>query len=334
MSSSVRVGRAFLPDSIVITGLGLVHGLGIGIDPLLEAVSDDGSVGRASPLRAALRGYEGQALPDEPAVECSDFEPENYRESSKTYLDRCSDLTLGACYLAVRDAGLSWQEQQHPRWGVSLGSAHGCLESMLNMTGRVQQKGLRFGSPVIFTHSFANSPAALAAIEYDLQGPCMTHCVGDLSGAVALEYALTAIRLGKADLVLAGGADALSRALLASVNAGTLGAKPGEAGALLVTETAEHAKHRGAQPLAELAGAAVLAQTSDGDALTAALEDAGEEAAEVVTAPAACGHTFGASVALDAATCVGLLADEHQGPLAAVSRDRRAALVFRRWGER
>jgi len=321
LSSSVRVGQGSSRNSVVITGLGLIHGLGIGIEPLLKAVSEDSSAGRTS-------------LPDEPAVECSHFEPEDYRESGKTYLDRCSDLTLGACYLAVRDAGLPWQEHPHPRWGISLGSAYGCLESMLNMTGRVQQKGLRFGSPVIFTHSFANAPAALAGIEYDLQGPCMTHCVGDLSGAVALEYALTAMRFGRADLLVAGGVDALGRALLAAVNADTLGAKPGEAGALLVAETAEHATDRGVQPLAELAGVAVLAQTSNGDGMAAALEDAGEDDAEVVGAPAACGHTFGASVALDAALCVGLLAEGHDGPLAAVSRDGRAAVVLRRWDER
>ncbi len=332
MTSSARAGRASSPDSIVITGLGLIHGLGLGVSALLEAVSGAGGAGGVGAGAAFAK-----ATADKPAaepVECSDFEPEDYRESSKTYLDRCSDLTLGACYLAVRDAELSWQDGEHPRWGVSLGTAYGCLESMLNMSGRVQQKGMRFGSPVIFTHSFANSPGALAAIEYDLQGPCMTHCVGDLSGAAALEYALAVLRLGRADLLLAGGVEAISRPLLAGVERDGLGGIPAEGAAILVLETAAHAAARGATPLAELAGAAVLAGSGDGGALARALGDARAESAEVAEAPVACGHTFGAELALDAAVCVGLLTQGHQGPLAAVSRDGRAALVFKRWDER
>jgi 3-oxoacyl-(acyl-carrier-protein) synthase len=302
------------PPRVVITGMGLIHGLGIGLEPLMAGVGDD-------------------TEPDAAAIECSDFEPEEYRESGKTYLDRCSDLTLGACYLAVRDAGLHWQDAEHPRWGVSLGTAYGCLASMLNMTGRVQQKGLRFGSPVIFTHSFANSPGALAAIEYDLQGPCMTHCLGDLSGAAALEYALRTLRLGRVDLLLGGGVEALSQPLLAARDRWSPGAIPAEGAAILVAETAAHAAGRGLTPLAELAGAAVLSQAGDGAALEAALADAGVDSAEVVQAPAACGHAFGASVALDAAACVGVVA-AGGGPVAAVSRDGRAALVFRTWEER
>ncbi len=316
-----------MPDSVVITGLGLIHGLGLGVSALLEAVSERGG---ARGVGAGAPTYEQEIA----AVECSDFEPEDYRESSKTYLDRCSDLTLGACYLAVRDAELAWQDGEHPRWGVSLGTAYGCLESMLNMSGRVQQKGMRFGSPVIFTHSFANSPGALAAIEYDFQGPCMTHCVGDLAGAVALEYALTALRLGRADLVLAGGVEAMSRPLLAGIDRDSLDGIPAEGAAIFAVETAEHAAARGASPLAELAGAAVLAGCGDEGALARALGDARAESAEVAEAPAACGHTFGAEFALDAAVCVGLLTQGHEGPLAAVSRDGRAAVVFKRWNER
>jgi len=301
---------------VVITGLGLIHGLGLGADPLVAALA------QAAPPQVASR---------DPIVECSHFEPEKHRESSKTYLDRCSDLALGASYLAVRDAGLNWQGGEHPRWGVSLGTAYGCLESMLNMSARVQQKGMRFGSPVIFTHSLVNSPAALVGIEYELQGPCMTHCVGDLSGAAALEYALTIMRMGRADLLLAGGVEALNRPLLAALDNADLERAPGEAAAVLVVETAEHAAARGASILAELAGAALLAQAAHGDALLAALEDARGETAEVIAAPPACGHTFGASLALDAAACVGLLAGGHAGPLAALSRDRRGAIVLRRW---
>ena len=214
---------------------------------------------------------------------------------------------------------------------MSIGTAFGPTESMLNMTGRVQQKGLRFGSPMIFTHTFVNAPAALVSIEYGLQGPCMTQLLGDQSAAAALAYALTTMRLGRADLILAAGVDAASRPLLAALDAADATDPIGEAAAVLVLETETSALARGAVPLAELAGACCLMPGSSG-ATQAALADAGEAGEwSSVRAPAACGHTFGASLALSGACCVGLLARGQAGPLVAAAPDGSAALVFRRW---
>jgi 3-oxoacyl-[acyl-carrier-protein] synthase II len=189
---------------IAITGIGAVSGLGPTVEPIVDA------------LRA------GDA-PKDDLLE-ADYDPEDFRESSKTYMDPCSDHALTACYLAVRDAGLGWEAGEHPgfdseRMGASIGTAFGTLESMLNMTGRVRQKGLRFGSPMIFTHAFINTPAALIAIEYELQGPNMTHSLGDASSAAAVAYALTMMRAGRADLMLVGGCEALSDPLIAAMDA-------------------------------------------------------------------------------------------------------------------
>ncbi|MFW6157135.1 MAG: beta-ketoacyl synthase N-terminal-like domain-containing protein, partial [Armatimonadota bacterium] len=216
---------------VAITGIGGVSGLGPGVEPIVEA------------LRSG----------DEPADDLleADYAPEDFRESSKTYMDPCSDHALTACYLAVRDAGLGWEGDEHPdfasdRLGASIGTAFGTLESMLNMTGRVQQKGLRFGSPMIFTHAFINTPAALIAIEYELQGPNMTHSLGDASSAAALAYALTMMRAGRADVMLAGGCEALTDPLIAAMDERGFEDTLGEGAAILVLETQEHAAARGA----------------------------------------------------------------------------------------
>jgi 3-oxoacyl-[acyl-carrier-protein] synthase II len=305
-----------------------ITGVGAGIEPLIEA------------LRA---GHE----PSGDLLE-ADYAPEEFRESPKTYMDPACDHALAACWLAVRSAALDWEGAAHPgfdseRMGASIGTAFGPLDSMLNMTGRVQQKGLRFGSPMIFTHTFINAPAALIAIEYDLQGPNMTHSLGDASGAAAIAYALTMMRAGRADLMLVGGCEALSDPLLAAVDETTdrPEAHPakglrrtsddvfGEGAAVLVLETAAHAAARGVEPLAELTGAAMLAPCR-GDAGERAVIAAGSDCARVIDAASACGHTFGASVALSAACCAALAAEAEE-PLAAVSRDGSGAVVIERW---
>ena len=319
---------------IAITGIGAVSGLGVGVTPLVDA------------LRSG----------DTPSADLmeADYAPEDFRESSKTYMDPCSDHALTACYLAVRDAGLRWEGGEHPdleadRLGASIGTAFGTLESMLNMTGRVQQKGLRFGSPMIFTHAFINTPVALIAIEYALQGPNMLHSLGDASGAAALGYALMMMRAGRADVMLAGGCEALSDPLLAAMDERGFEGTLGEGAAVLVLETEEHAAARGARALAELKSGVTLARCdadaheqscAHGDtcgcgqshASAQALIAARSERAQVIDAATVCGHTFGASVALSAACCAALAAEAEE-PLAAVSADGAGAVVIGRWHE-
>ncbi len=300
---------------VAVTGVGVVSGLGAGLDVLLSALRE---------------GHE----PEDDLLDVQ-VDLEQYRETPKTYMDRCSDLALAACWLAVRDAELSRQGPERPgcdseRLGVSLGTAFGTLDSMLNMTGRVQQKGLRFGSPMIFTHAFMNTPAALIAIEYDLQGPNMTHALGDASAAAALAYALTMMRAARADLMLVGGAEALAEPLVAAMDEHGFEGALGEGAAILVLETEEHAAARDAQPMAELTGASCLAPCA-GRAGEAALIAAGAPRARVIDAAIVCGHAFGASVALSAAACVGLLAEGAGEPLAALSADRSGAAIFEEW---
>jgi 3-oxoacyl-[acyl-carrier-protein] synthase II len=299
---------------IAITGIGAVSGLGAGVEPLVEA------------LRAGRE-------PADDLLE-ADYAPEEFRESPKTYMDPCSDHALAACWLAVRSAGLGWKGAEHPgfdgeRMGASIGTAFGTLESMLNMTGRVQQRGLRFGSPMIFTHAFINTPAALIAIEYELQGPNMTHSLGDSSGAAAIAYAMTMMRAGRADLMLVGGCEALSDPLVAAMDEQGFEGVLGAGAAILVLETQAHAAARGTAPLAELTGAAALAPCRGG-AGQRALIAAGSDCARVIDAATVCGHSFGASVALSAVCCAALAAEADE-PLAAVSSDGSGAVVIERW---
>lgn len=121
----------------------------------------------------------------------------------------------------------------------------------------------------------------------DLQGPTSTFCVGDVSAASALDYAWRVIRDGRADVVLAGGVEALSLPLLAYLGLNPPVWTPGEGAAFFVLESASHLLARGGPSLGEL--------------LWCRLEDEAPEGEKSPDGPRPYGHTFGASMALDLA---------------------------------
>ncbi len=310
-------------EQVVITGVGPISVIGTGREAFCAALQ---------------RGNQPAAESGPLGVE--DFAVEDYLTSEKTYLDRCSEFALAAAVLALDDAQLDWRGGPHPRWGLALGTAFGCLDSMLNNTIRVQNKGARFASPIIFMHSMANSPASLVAIEYGLEGPNPTFCDGDISAGTALHYAWHALVSGQADVMLAGGVDVLSKALLARLSAepDRPGPRPAtEGAAVLVLEKAEAAAARGARPLGEIAGCG-LASGSDGDeareqALKRAVAASGSSEAPVeFDIPGGYGYTFGAGLALDTAAAIGLNAAQEQGLVSiarATSSGRAAAIILR-----
>jgi len=266
-------------NRVVITGAGPITSVGIGREDFLEGLAE-GREGVGPSERLADTGAFIAV------AECFDFAAEDFLVSKKTYLDRCAELVLCSCILALQDAGLDYQQIDSERLGISLGTAFGCLESMTNHSARVQAKGVRFGSPMIFTHTMANAPTSIACIEYGIRGPAATWCAGSASGACALEFALRRIRDGDADIMLAGGADALSSVLLAGLSPDS-GIVPGEGACMLVLEPREGAVARGAWILAELVSVSVTGSAGDKHA----------------TIPAY-GHTFGATVPLE--LCAGL----------------------------
>jgi 3-oxoacyl-(acyl-carrier-protein) synthase len=139
----------------------------------------------------------------------SDFDLKNYLSTPKTYLDRCSALALAGCALALEDAGLEGQFDE--QFGFSLGTEFGCVETMRGFEAKLAESGARAVSPLLFSHSYFNSPASLCVIEWGLKGYHATFC-GPEAGWDAVATARDALLLGHANRMLCGAVDALSPA--------------------------------------------------------------------------------------------------------------------------
>lgn len=133
----------------------------------------------------------------------------DYPLSPKTYLDRASLVALCAASLALRDAGLS--APLGPDCGLALGTRFGCVETMRGFEEKLHAGGTRGASPLLFSHSYFNSPAAILAIEWEIAGHHAPFCGPDAAWR-AVEMGRDAIELGHAETMLCGGVEALSTA--------------------------------------------------------------------------------------------------------------------------
>lgn len=214
-------------QDVVLTGLGAITALG---DFTLHGE-------KPSPAKIAASGESGSI---------KNFALENYLASQKTYLDRCSALALAGCALALKDAQIEAPANipaDAHRFGITLGTHFGCIETMKNFWDKAIEKGVRLANPLLFSHSYFNSPISLCAIEFGLKGYHATFCANENSGAEAVRAAFDAIRLGHADAMVCGGVDAVTptRALCAPSE------RAGEASVFFVLENKKHALDRGAK---------------------------------------------------------------------------------------
>lgn len=193
------------------------------------------------------------------------------------------------------------------RLAVSVGLALGSTEEIPLQHDQWRQKGLRAVSPLTVQMYMPNGAAAAVGLDRKAKGGIMSPVMADASGAAAVAYAWRHIILGDADIAICGGVEThieavpiaafMAQGLLSTNNDDPAGAcRPfdlhrdgmvfGEGGALMIIETEEHAKARGATILARLMGAGITSDGYDnvqpdpegqraGDAISRAIELAG-----------------------------------------------------------
>ncbi|MDP9841932.1 beta-ketoacyl-[acyl-carrier-protein] synthase family protein [Streptosporangium lutulentum] len=201
-------------------------------------------------------------------------------------LDRCQQAALVAAGEAWADAGAP--EVEPERLAVVIGTGVGGVLTLLAQDDLLEASGARKVSPYTVPMLMPNGPAAMVSIEFGARGGAHTPVSACASGAEAIAMGLDLIRLGRADVVIAGGAEACvhpltlagfaqARALSRRNDAPREASRPfdagrdgfvlGEGAALMVLEREGFAAARGARAHATLAGAGV---TSDAHHITAA----------------------------------------------------------------
>ncbi|GAA0986506.1 3-oxoacyl-[acyl-carrier-protein] synthase 2 [Nocardioides aquaticus] len=263
---------------VVVTGMGTTSPLGGDVASTWEGLME----GRSG-VRALTEEW-AEELPVKIAARVA-VEPTEVLERVKARrYDRSTQLAMVAAIEAWRDSGLEDAEIDHDRLGVAMASGIGGVNTLLSNYDSLIQKGPRRVSPLAVPMLMPNAPAANISLYVGARAAVNTPVSACASGNEAISLAVDQIRLGRADVVLAGGTEAaihplpmaaFANMMALSKNAGdpTTVSRPwdtgrdgfvlGEGAGVLVLESEEHARARGARIYAEVLGAGITADSHD-----------------------------------------------------------------------
>jgi 3-oxoacyl-[acyl-carrier-protein] synthase II len=263
------------PD-VVVTGLGATTPLGGDVASTWDAML----AGRSGV--GPLTQEWAEQLPVRIAAELAVDPAETIDRVKLRRLDRSEAIALIAAHQAWADAGLAASGLDQERLAVSVGSGIGGAQTLLNQDDILEASGPRRVSPHTVPMLMPNGPAAWIGLELGAKAGVHSVASACATGAEAIALGLDIIRSGRADVVVAGGTEAVIHPLpiagFASMRAMSTrnddperASRPwdkardgfvlGEGAGVVVLERADHAAARGARVYARLAGAGI---TSDG----------------------------------------------------------------------
>jgi 3-oxoacyl-[acyl-carrier-protein] synthase II len=283
---------------VVVTGLGVVCPLGIGVDAFWTQLTHG-----VSGVRRITR-FDASAFPSQIAAEVTGFNADTYlprRDIVRT--DTFIHFALTASLEALRDAKLE-PSAGDSRTGVSIGTSMGGLPLILTTYDGLRREQMRGVNPYAMPGFLPNMAASWVSMRLGARGPIACATTACAAGAQAIGDASRFIERGDADVMIAGGTDALIspfvvacfsalRALSTRNDAPMAASRPfdkerdgfvlGEGAGIMVLEELEHARSRGCHVHAELAGYAV---TADANHATAGTLDGPARAMAVALADA------------------------------------------------
>lgn len=281
---------------VVITGMGAITPVGNDLKTswrnLLAGVSGIG----------LIQAFDTTEYACKIAGEVRDFDPAPFFNNPKDIRrsDRYAQLQMAAAKMAVKDAGIDFEQVDRERFGCILSSGIGGLSTLETQHSLLLAKGPRRVSPFMIPMMISNMGSGLVSMEFGLQGPNLDTVTACATANNSIGEAWRIIKFGDADAFLCGGSEATiiplgvsgfdaMKALSNRNDEPERASRPfdrdrdgfvlGEGAGVLVIEELEHARRRGARIYCELAGYGV---TADAYHMTSPLPD-GTGAARCMT---------------------------------------------------
>ncbi|MEO8740618.1 MAG: beta-ketoacyl-ACP synthase II [Casimicrobiaceae bacterium] len=282
---------------VVVTGMGIVSPVGIGLDESWANIL------AARSGIAAITRFDARAFPSRIAGEVKNFDVTQYLSGKEARrYDTFIHFGLVATMQAVKDAGLDGYAGDLERVGVCIGSGIGGLPMIEDTDGTYREGGPRKISPFFVPGSIINMISGLASIHYGYKGPNLALVTACSTANHSMGEASRLIEYGDADIMVAGGAESTisplgvggfcaARALSDRNDDPTTASRPwdidrdgfvlGEGAGILVLEELEHAKARGVRIYCELAG---YGMSADAHHITSPPDDGSGAARSMINA--------------------------------------------------
>ncbi len=293
---------------VVVTGIGLVTPLGIGVEETWSAlIAGKSGVGE-------ITRFDASDYATKIAAEVKGFNAEDFMSKKEAKrMEPFIAYSIAASRMALEDSGLKIDSSNGHRVGVFTGCGLGGL-NMLEITARtVETAGPKRVSPFFIPLLIGNMAPGMISIQFGAKGPNSSVATACAAGAHAVGEAFEIIKHGKADAMITGGVESvITRTCIAGFGAmkaiSTRNDDPlrasrpfdkdrdgfvvGEGSGILILESLEHAQARGAKIYAEMAGYGMsgdgyhmTSPPPDGDGasrcMLAAIEDAGIQPADI-----------------------------------------------------
>ena len=255
---------------VVVTGLGLITPVGIGVaESWANIINGQSGIGK-------ITKFDCSAFPSQVAGEVKNFDPLAYiPPKDARRMDTFIQFGIAAGMEAFKDSGIEVNDSNSERIGVSVGSGIGGI-NLIESTGEVfDEGGVRKVSPFFIPGTIINMISGNLSIMLNLKGPNVSIVTACTTGTHSIGDAARMIEYGDADVMLAGGSEAAitelsvagfssAKALSSRNDDPKTASRPwdrdrdgfviGEGAGVMVLEEYEHAKQRGAKIYAELSG--------------------------------------------------------------------------------
>lgn len=293
---------------VVVTGVGMITPVGIGVEESWKGLIE----GRSGIKK--LTRFDASAFATQIAGEVEGFNPEDYIEPKEIKkMDRFIHLAIAASDMAVKDSGLKVTDSNAERVGVIIGSGMGGLPAIEHYHSVLLEKGPRRITPFFIPMLIINLAGGHVSMKYGAKGPNSAVATACATGSHSIGDAFKIIQRGDADAMIAGGTESVitpmgiggfnaMKALSTRNDEPEKASRPfdadrdgfvmGEGVGIMVLESLEHARSRGARIYAEIAGYGMTADAyhmtspapeGEGAArcMAVALKDGGVDASEV-----------------------------------------------------